>query len=64
MLNNHGVYVNRSRMDAGSYAKDIVEVVDNYSQLFYIRANKCESLTEEIRQITDWQTVEINFRNY
>ena len=26
--------------------------------------NKCESLTEEIRQITDWQTVEINFRNY
>jgi hypothetical protein len=37
-------------------------VVSKYSRLFYIRANKSESLTEEIRQITDWQTVEINLK--
>jgi len=64
LLNQNEIHVNRSRMDAGSYAKEIVEVVDKYSQLFYIRANKCESLTEEIRQITDWQEVEINFITY
>ena len=64
LLNKNGVYVNRSRMDAGSYAKEIIEVVDRYSQLFYIRANKCESLTEEIRQITDWQGVRINLTDY
>jgi hypothetical protein len=63
-LNNNEIYVNRSRMDAGSYSEEIVKVVDKYSKLFYIRANKCESLTEEIRQITDWQTVEINFIQY
>jgi hypothetical protein len=64
LLDNNKIYVNRSRMDAGSYSEEIIKVVDKYSQLFYIRANKCESLTEEIRQITDWQTVEINFIQY
>ena len=64
ILNNNKLYVNRSRMDAGSYSEDIVKVVDEYSQLFYIRANKCASLTEEIRQITEWKTEEINFIQY
>jgi hypothetical protein len=64
LLNKNKLYVNRSRMDAGSYSEEIIKVVSKYSRLFYIRANKCESLTEEIRQITDWQTVEINFKEY
>jgi hypothetical protein len=64
LLNDNKIYINRSRMDAGSYSKNIVEVVAQYSQLFYIRANKCETLTEQIKQITDWQTVEINYINY
>jgi hypothetical protein len=64
LLNKNKLYVNRSRMDAGSYGEEIIKVVAKYSQLFYIRANKCESLTEAIRQITDWQTVEINFKEY
>ena len=63
-LNNNNIFINRSRMDAGSYSEAIVKVVDQYSNLFYIRANKCESLTEKIKQITDWQTVEINYREY
>jgi hypothetical protein len=64
LLNDNEIKINRSRMDAGSYSKEIVEVVDNNSQLFYIRANKCETQRQEILQITDWQTVEINFINY
>jgi hypothetical protein len=64
LLNTNGLYVNRSRMDAGSYSEEIIKVIARYSRSFYVRANKCESLTEEIRQITDWQTVEINFTNY
>ena len=47
-------------MDAGSYSEDIVKVVSSHSKLFYIRANRCMSLTERIRQIEDWQSVEIN----
>ncbi|MDR2972462.1 MAG: IS1380 family transposase [Bacteroidales bacterium] len=64
LLNDNEIYVNCSRMDAGSYSKEIVEVVDKYSNFFYIRANKCETLTEEIRQITDWKIVEINYTEY
>jgi hypothetical protein len=64
ILYDNKIYINRSRMDAGSYSEDIVKVVNKYSKLFYIRANKCESLTEKITQITDWQTVEINYKEY
>jgi hypothetical protein len=64
ILKKNKLRINRSRLDAGSYSKNIIDVVDANSRLFYIRANKCESLTEEIRQITDWQTAEINFIDY
>jgi len=64
ILNDNGIMIHRSRMDAGSYSKDIIEVVAANSRLFYIRANRCESLTERILQIDDWETVEINFKDY
>ena len=40
LLLTEQIKVNRSRMDAGSYSKEIIDVVDKYSKLFYIRANK------------------------
>jgi len=61
---SENISVNRSRMDAGSYSKEIIDVVDKYSKLFYIRANKSVGLFEQIRGISDWQTVEINFKNH
>lgn len=64
LLESEGIKINRSRMDAGSYSKEIIDVVDNYSQLFYIRANKSQNLFEQIREIEDWQSVEINYHNY
>jgi hypothetical protein len=64
ILNDNKIYINRSRMDAGTYCEKAIKVVAQYSRFFYIRANKCESLTQEIRQITDWQPVEINFKAY
>jgi hypothetical protein len=63
-LKNNGICVHRSRMDAGSYSEDIVKVVADNSNLFYIRANKCDSLTEKIRHIADWKTVGINDKEY
>ena len=59
-VQEHGLQVYRSRMDAGSYSKEIIEVVAANSELFYIRANRCESLTERIVQIEDWETVELS----
>lgn len=64
LLLRENIYVNRSRMDAGSYSKEIIDVVDKYSKLFYIRANKSSSMLEQVNAITDWETVEINYKNY
>jgi len=47
-------------MDAGSYAKEIIEVVASNSKLFYIRANKSANLSLQISKIETWKTVEIN----
>lgn len=64
LLKSEGITINRSRMDAGSYAKEIIDVVSKNSQLFYIRANKSTSMSEQIQDITNWEEVEINYKKY
>jgi len=64
VLQEQGIRINRSRVDAGFYSKDIIRVVAQNSKLFYIRANKCAELFEQILQIENWQTVEINYKLY
>jgi len=64
LLENENITINRSRMDAGSYSKEVIDVVDNHSKLFYIRANKSSFLNEQLRNITNWQIVEINYKEY
>jgi len=64
LLKSEGITVNRSRMDAGSYAKDIIDTVAQNSKLFYIRANKSANLFEQIAEISTWESVEINYQNY
>jgi len=63
-LKENGIKTNRSRMDAGSYSKDIINIVASNSKLFYIRANKCAELFRQITEIEKWETVEINYKNY
>jgi hypothetical protein len=64
LLNESDIKVNRSRMDAGSYTKEIIEMVSANSKLFYIRANKCAELSMQISEIENWETVEINYKIY
>ena len=64
LLDAENIKVNRSRMDAGSYSKEIIDVVSRHSKLFYIRANKSEALLKKIKGATNWQAVEINYINY
>jgi hypothetical protein len=51
-------------MDCGSYSKKIVFIVEKYSKLFYIRAQKCADLEERVREIENWEKVQINHKNY
>ena len=63
-LKDQGICINRSRMDCGSYSKEIITIVDKYSKRFYIRARKSEILYNRITEITDWKAVEINNVRY
>ena len=64
LLKENGIKINRSRMDAGSYSKDIINKVASNSKLFYIRANKCAEIFRQIIEIEKWGTVEINYKIY
>ena len=64
LLQSQNISINRSRMDAGSYSKEIIEVVAKYSKSFYIRANKSDSVFEQMQEISDWKEEEINYKQY
>lgn len=51
-------------MDCGSYSEEVVEVVGENCEKFYIRAMSCDSLRERIKSLNecDWTEVEINYQ--
>ncbi len=64
LVKDNGISVNWSKIDAGSYSKDIIEVIASNSKLFYIRANKSAELSKQIPEIETGETVEINCKLY
>jgi len=64
LLKSQNIKINRSRMDAGSYSKEIIDVVEQNSKLFYIRANKSAAVFEQILEIDNWKNIELNYKNY
>ena len=59
-LESAGVRVNRFRADCGSCSEDIVGEVERHCKLFYIRANRCGSLYDDIFALRGWKREEIN----
>lgn len=59
LLKSKNIYIDRSRMDCGSFTKEIVNTVSANSKRFYIRAQRCEELANQIKEIKQWETVRI-----
>lgn len=59
LLKSKNISIDRSRMDCGSFTKDIIKVVEANSKRFYIRAQRCEELSNQIREVKQWETVRI-----
>ena len=59
-LEDKGLKINRARMDCGSCSEEIVKMVDKHCKHFYIRANRCPSLYDDIFALRGWKTEEIN----
>ena len=64
LLRENGVKVAHSRMDCGSFTKEVVDTVEANSDHFYIRAQRCASLYDTAKGITDWREVEIGHNAY
>ena len=64
LLAENDIKIFRSRMDAGSYSKKIIDIVSEHSKLFYIRANKSSDVYRQICNINSWKEVEINHKIY
>ena len=64
LLGEFNIKVKRSRMDCGSFSREIVKVVEANSDYFYIRAQRCDDLFGRINQIEKWTVVEIGFKQY
>jgi hypothetical protein len=60
ILNDQKVKVKHSRMDCGSFTHEVVKVVEQNSEFFYIRAQRCGNLFEQLEKIEKWQSVTIN----
>ena len=64
VLAEFGIKVKHSRMDCGSFDKTVIPVVEANSTYFYIRAQRCENLYDQIGEISRWETVTIGMKDY
>lgn len=64
VLGKNGIKVKHSRMDCGSFDQSVVPVVEANSEYFYIRAQRCTSLYEILKDITYWETETIGHKDY
>lgn len=58
------IAINRFRADCGSCSEDIVNEVGRHCKLFYIRANRCSSIYDDIFALSGWKMEEINGIEY
>mgnify|MGYP003663523747 FL=1 len=59
LLDSKKIKIDRSRMDCGSFTKEIIETVAASSKRFYIRAQRCGELSNQVKQVKSWETVRI-----
>lgn len=59
LLKSKNISIDRSRMDCGSFSKEIIDVVQQNSNRIYIRAQRCAELSTQIRAVKTWEKVQI-----
>ena len=59
-LENADIRIDRFRADCGSCSEEIVDMVAEHCRHFYIRANRCASLYDDIFALRGWRKEEIN----
>ena len=64
LTENFRLKVRSFRADCGSYSEDVVKMVMEHTEKFYIRAERYEALYEKVRRQPGWTEVEIGQEKY
>lgn len=59
LLQSKNIQIDRSRMDCGSFTKEIIDTVEANCKRFYIRAQRCGELSDRVKEVKEWETVRI-----
>ena len=59
LLKSKNISIDRSRMDCGSFTKEIVTTADSNSKRIYIRAQRCDELYRQLQEVERWEIVRI-----
>lgn len=62
LLKTNQIKVKRSRMDCGSFTKEVIKTVAENSEFVYIRAQRCDELTQQIKEATTWKDVMVGYK--
>jgi hypothetical protein len=63
LLSEQAIKPKRCRMDCGSFTKEIIKVVEQNCQHFFIRAQRCGDLTTQIQSIKEWKKETIGIQD-
>jgi len=64
LLSEFGIRPKYSRMVCGSFDREVVPVVEVSCDYFFIWAQRCDNPFGKIREIKEWETVEIRYKSY
>jgi len=53
-----------SRMDCGSFDKKVIAVLEENSEFFFVRAQRCASLYTALQGVTEWTAAEVGNKEY
>ena len=64
LMESFNLKVRSFRADCGSYSEDVVKMVMQHTEKFYIRAERYEALYEKVKRPMGWTAVEIGYEKY
>jgi len=59
LLKSKNIFVDRIRMDCGSFTKEVVKTAVSNSKRVYIRAQRCDELYRQLQEVKQRETVRI-----
>lgn len=61
LAKKYNILISKFRSDSAAYQKEIIELMEQFEKIFYIRMISCPDLKLHIKEITEWKQREYNY---